>query len=169
MAGEIVEACGELLGTRLPPSPTAAEPLPGGDLGDLPDALAATVTDAARATGDPAVAARLVRAHGTAWRAVWALADPAAGDAALAARLVPDLPYVGAEVVHAVRAEWAATLADVLVRRLPIAYETRDAGRAAARAIAPLVARELGWDDAATRAALAAYDADAARLFAVDP
>ncbi|MDF1506399.1 glycerol-3-phosphate dehydrogenase C-terminal domain-containing protein, partial [Roseisolibacter sp. H3M3-2] len=113
-----------------------------------------------------AVAARLVRAHGSAWEAVWARA---AADPALAARVDPALPYVGAEYVHAVEAELACTLADLLVRRTPLAFETRDAGRAAARVVAPLVAPHLGWDDAAVARALAEYDAEASRLFGVDP
>jgi glycerol-3-phosphate dehydrogenase len=55
------------------------------------------------------------------------------------------------------------------VRRTPVAFETRDAGRAAARAVAPLVARPLGWDEGAVARELAAYDREAERLFAVDP
>ncbi len=64
--------------------------------------------------------------------------------------------------------EQACTLADLLVRRMPIAFETRDAGRAAARVAAPIVAPALGWDDSAVARALDAYDREAARLFAVE-
>ncbi len=86
----------------------------------------------------------------------------------LAAAVAPGLPYTGAEFVYAAEAEQAATLADLLVRRAPVAYATRDAGRAAARVVAPLVAPVLGWDAVAVDAALAAYDAEAARVFGVD-
>ena len=48
-------------------------------------------------------------------------------------RIVRDLPYLLAEVVYAVESEMAMTLADVLVRRLHIAFEVADHGRAAAR------------------------------------
>ena len=107
-----------------------------------------------------------MRAHGTGWRRVWALTGEAP---ALAARIDPALPYVGAEFVHAVRYEQACTLTDLLVRRAPVAYETRDAGRAAARRVAALVAGELGWTPDAIDRALAAHDAESARLFGIDP
>jgi glycerol-3-phosphate dehydrogenase len=142
---------------------------PGAGLADAarPDALTADAARARRATRRWArgSCARTAPHGATCWRSP---IPPRAATRRSGARLVPALPYVRAEVVHAVRHEWAATLADVLVRRLPIAYETRDAGRAAARVAAPLVARELGWDDAAVRRALADYDAEAARLFGID-
>lgn len=179
MAAEIVDACAPLLGASLPPSRTADAPLPGGDLPGDPAtrtdadghaaALDALVAEAARATGDAAVARRLVHAHGTAWRDVAALADPSrGGDAALATPLVDGLPYLGAEVAWAARAEWGTTLADVLMRRLPVAYETRDAGRAAARRAAALLAPTLGWDEHRVARELAAYDGEAARVFGID-
>ncbi|GJG87145.1 glycerol-3-phosphate dehydrogenase [Gemmatimonadetes bacterium T265] len=96
------------------------------------------------------------------------VAELAASDPALAAPVAAGLPHTGAECLHAVEAEQAATLADLLMRRAPVAYGTRDAGRAAARVVAPLVAPALGWDGAAVARALAAYDADAARVFGVD-
>jgi glycerol-3-phosphate dehydrogenase len=161
MAAQVVDSAAALLDGAARRRPrTHARPLPGGAL--APDERAQ-----ARATVDDAdVADRLVRAHGTAWRDVWALAER---DARLAARVDATLPYVGAELVHAATRELACTLADLLVRRTPIAFETRDAGRAAARAAAAIVAPVLGWDDAATARALADYDREAARLFDVDP
>jgi glycerol-3-phosphate dehydrogenase len=59
-------------------------------------------------------------------------------------------------------------VADVLVRRVPIAYERHDAGRALAPQIARLLARVHGWDNATASAAANAYDTDAARLFGID-
>ena len=162
MAAAVVDACAPLLGaTRLPSSGTAGAVLPGGDLADV----AAEVARATSAVGDAPVARRLVHAHGSAWDRVWALA---AAEPVLAARVDPALPYVGAEFVHAARHEHGRALADLLVRRAPLAFETRDAGRAAARRVAALVAPALGWDEAARAGALAAYDAEAARLFGVD-
>ncbi|MBV9880195.1 MAG: glycerol-3-phosphate dehydrogenase, partial [Gemmatirosa sp.] len=161
MARQVVDAAATLLGTRLPPSPTGRVPLPGGDLPSFDDAVA----DATRATGDADVARRLVHAHGSAWRAVWARAER---EPSLARRIVPELPYVGAELLHAADRELACTLADLLVRRVPIAFETRDNGRAAARAAAPIVAPALGWSPEDTARHLDAYDAEAARLFAID-
>ncbi len=115
---------------------------------------------------DPAVVERLALAYGSRWPSVWAFATR---DAALARRIVDDLPYLTAEVAHAIVHELACTLSDILIRRTHIAFETRDHGRATARRIAPMVATLLGWTDTEQAQRLAEYDADVARLFAVDP
>ena len=62
--------------------------------------------------------------------------------------LVPGLPYLRAEAVYAARHEMATTLDDVLSRRTRARLLARDASRAAAGAVARLLAPELGWDDA---------------------
>jgi glycerol-3-phosphate dehydrogenase len=162
MAAEIVDGVERALGLTPRPSPTDEVALPGGDVGALDDDIL-TATDA---TGDAEVAARLVHAHGGRWGEVWALAER---EPELRGRLTPELPYLRAEFAYAVERELACTLADLLMRRTHVAYETRDAGRAAARLAAPLVAARLGWDDAAVARELEAYDADAARVFGVDP
>jgi glycerol-3-phosphate dehydrogenase len=91
-----------------------------------------------------------------------------AREPALAPRVLEPLPYLLAEVAYAVDHELACTLADVLVRRTHLAFETRDNGRAAARRIAPVMQARLGWSEATLAAQLAAYDDDAARLFSID-
>jgi glycerol-3-phosphate dehydrogenase len=161
MAAQIVEAALSLLPDPGPRrgADTDTRPLPGGDLAD--DEMA----QARRTIGDDAIASRLVQAHGTRWREPWAIA---AREPSLASRLVPSLPYIGAELVYAARCELACTLADLLVRRTPIAFETRDAGREVARAAAPIVAPVLGWDAAAVRRAIAEYDRESERLFGID-
>jgi glycerol-3-phosphate dehydrogenase len=78
-------------------------------------------------------------------------------DPSLAAPLVPGLPYVRAEAVHAVRHEMALTLDDVLLRRTRAHLFDRDGALAAAPAIAQLLATELGWDEAETDRQVAAY------------
>jgi glycerol-3-phosphate dehydrogenase len=65
--------------------------------------------------------------------------------------LVPGLPYVRAEAIHAARHEMAGTLDDVLSRRTRSRLLARDASRAAADDVARLIAPELGWDAARTR------------------
>lgn len=137
-------------------------PLPGGDI----ESRHATMHDAQAATGDAAVAERLALAYGSRWRNVWSYAQR---DPALACRIVKDLPYCKAEVTHAVEREMACTLADVLVRRTHIAFETRDHGRGAAKRVAPLMTALLGWSPAQQEAALQAYEADVTRLFTIDP
>jgi glycerol-3-phosphate dehydrogenase len=72
-----------------------------------------------------------------------------------------------AEVVYAVEREMATTLADVLVRRLRIAFEVADHGRAAARVATAVLAGRLRWDNARARTEIARYEAEVERLFGV--
>lgn len=151
-------------GATLPPwdrSVSRTTPLPGGDLAHLD----ATEHDAGHTAHDTAVGERLAHAYGSRWRNVWSYVQR---DHTLGHRISDDLPYLLAEVPHAVEREGAATLADVLVRRTHVAFETRDHGRAAARRIAPLVQDALAWTDAERDAQLARYDAEVARLFTID-
>jgi glycerol-3-phosphate dehydrogenase len=166
MAADVVTAASRMLGdtsaTRLhDPDPSDATPLPGGDLPSVPDA----VREARETVHDVAVAERLVHAYGSRWRSVWSYAQR---DPSLGARLSAQLPYLLAEVVYAAERELACTLSDVLIRRMHVAFETRDHGRAAAARIAPLLQSALGWSDAERAQQLAAYDADVTRLFTID-
>lgn len=136
-------------------------PLPGGDFTSRESLLA----DARTATHDAERGERLMHAYGSQWRRVW---QYAVMDATLAQRIADDLPYMMAEVVHAVHHEMACTLSDVLIRRTHVAFETRDHGRSAARRIAPVMAGLLQWSDARAAQMLEAYDADAARLFTIE-
>jgi glycerol-3-phosphate dehydrogenase len=162
MAADVVDAALDALGRSAPRAATHREPLPGGDV----DGLAVEVSRAAQAGFTPEVAEHLVHAHGSEWPRVAALvhAEPALGD-----EIEPGRPPLLAEVVRAARDEQAATLADVLVRRTWIAFETRDHGRSAARRIAPLLGRALGWSADRTAAEVTRYDAEATRLFGIDP
>ena len=54
--------------------------------------------------------------------------------------LVTGLPYTTTDVSDAADHEFACTIADVLVRRTHLAFETRDHGAA----VAPRVARNFG-------------------------
>jgi glycerol-3-phosphate dehydrogenase len=136
-------------------------PLPGGDIRSFDEALRAAELE----VGDGVIARRLVQAHGSKWREVAALT---ASEPALARRIVRDLPYLLAEVVYAVEAEMALTLADVLVRRLHIAFEVADHGRAAARVATAVLAGRLGWDNARARTEIAKYETEVERLFAIE-
>jgi glycerol-3-phosphate dehydrogenase len=60
---------------------------------------------------------------------------------------IPGLPYLGAELVYAVRAEMACGLEDVLARRTRATLQDARAAAATAPAIAHLLAPELGWSD----------------------
>ena len=160
MAAEVVDAVVRELGRTPGAAPTATIPLPGGER-----PLEEEVREATLATGDAVLGTHLAQAHGARWRRVWRLAE---GDAALARPLVEGLPWLAAELAHAVEHEMAFTLADLLVRRTQVAFETRDQGRAAARTAAGIVADRLGWDAADVAREIAAYEREAQRMFGVD-
>jgi glycerol-3-phosphate dehydrogenase len=162
MAEEVVDLVAERLHRRHARSDTANAPLPGGDIADL----TAEVQAACDACGDDAVAEHLVHSYGSAWRAVWSLGDD---QPALRGRIVPTSNAIRAELLHAVRAEHARTLADVLVRRTHVAFEARDHGAGIAADAAAMIAPYLGWNETATQAATTEYYAEVARLFTVDP
>jgi glycerol-3-phosphate dehydrogenase len=141
--------------------PSESTPLPGGDI----VSREATVSEARATVRDAAVGERLALAYGSRWRNVWSYVQR---DGSLGYRLSDSLPYLLAEVAHAVEREMAASLSDVLVRRTHVAFETRDNGRAAARRIAPLMGTLLRWSEHETTQQLVAYDRDVARLFTID-
>jgi glycerol-3-phosphate dehydrogenase len=65
--------------------------------------------------------------------------------------------------------EFACTVADVLVRRSKVAFETRDHGRSQAPAVAGALAAEFGWDDARIARELTDYEREVTRLFTIEP
>jgi glycerol-3-phosphate dehydrogenase len=72
-----------------------------------------------------------------------------------------DTYYLEAEVVHAVEAEGALGLEDVLARRTHVAIEAGDGGAAVADRAAELIAPVLGWDAPFAREAAARFKRDA--------
>ncbi|MFL5352273.1 FAD-dependent oxidoreductase [Archangium sp.] len=162
MARDTVDAVEKALGIPHRKSPTDALPLPGGDIPSFDAELAAARAEVGRE--DTAV--HLVRAQGSRWRRVWGLTRERPE---LAEPLVPGLPYLRAEAVHGVTHELVLTLSDLLVRRLKVAFETRDLGRAAARVAASDMAPLLGWNSDTVERQLADYSRDVERLFGIDP
>jgi glycerol-3-phosphate dehydrogenase len=67
--------------------------------------------------------------------------------------------YLAAEVVHAVTAEGALHLDDVLTRRTRISIETAHRGVESAPEVAALMAGALGWDDERTAREVEHYTA----------
>ncbi len=123
-------------------------------------ATAETLLPGARAdaTGADGLASKETRAYlegvyGSRARAVIAFA---AAEARLAEPLCPHHRGIAAEVVHAVRAEWAMTLGDVLLRRTALGLgECQALDRI--DAIAELTAGVLGWDGARRESEIDAY------------
>jgi glycerol-3-phosphate dehydrogenase len=71
--------------------------------------------------------------------------------------VVSGLPYLWAEVDHALAEEMTLTLCDLLVRRIPLITVAPDHGLAVAQAAAEHMAPELGWDQEETARQVAAY------------
>jgi glycerol-3-phosphate dehydrogenase len=134
LARETVERAAEVASLRPAPAADEDPPLPGGDFdGDL----AALESALMRETGVSALAAaRLVRLHGSEAREV------ARGGSA---ELVPGV--LSNEIDFAVRREGAATLEDLLYRRLRTSLYSGDAREATVLPAAQRMAALLGWDE----------------------
>jgi glycerol-3-phosphate dehydrogenase len=145
MAADTVDEVQRRLGGKPTRCPTKHLPLLGGE-GFTPGP----------ATNEPSLHEHLAGRYGTEAALVLELvrADPTLGEP-----LVPGLPYVRAEAVHAVRREMARTVDDVLARRTRARLLARDASAAAAGDVAALVAPQLGWDRAEIERQVASYRA----------
>ena len=134
VAGRVIDRVMQMLGRSYEKSPTLAEPLPGargrpqtgGPMSELPPEL------------HPALIAR----YGTRAEMV---ARIAAERAELAHCLAPGAPAIAAEVIHAVRNEFARSLADFIARRTGMAWRVPAAVLTSAPEVARLMAQELGW------------------------
>jgi glycerol-3-phosphate dehydrogenase len=141
MAEDAVDAAAEGL-PGVPPSRTALLPLVGAhrweDVRDRAAELAA-------GAGLPEeTVARLLRRHGD---RIGDVLDLARSDPALARPLTGAPGYLAAEVVHAVTAEGALHLDDVLTRRTRVSIETAHRGVESAPEVAALMGAVLGWDE----------------------
>ena len=143
MAQDTVNAVQEFLGGPATPSQTLDHPLVG-SAGYFADYWQSVV----KKWGVSEAAARhLAQKFGTRAQQVMQLTEQ---NADLMMPLVDGLAPLRAEVVYAARNEMAASIEDVLARRIGLQfYSWRDAIKAAPAA-AQLLAREFGWTDAAT-------------------
>ncbi len=78
-------------------------------------------------------------------------------DPRLLERIDPELPYIWAEVDHAVDVDLARTVDDVIMRRIPLGLRARGQGLAVAPRVAARLATRLGWDPAEQARQVAAY------------
>ena len=88
-------------------------------------------------------------------------------DESLSTPLVEGLPYTGAHLVYGVKAEMAQTLSDLLIRRIHLAFETRDHGSSVALRAARIVAPLLSWNEETTSARVREYEREIERMFAI--
>jgi glycerol-3-phosphate dehydrogenase len=134
VAEKFVDRLCAALGAFPPPSRSASEVLPGGDVGCFDEYLQAEI---ARHPELPAAdVERLVRTHGSRHGDVLAAIEPAESREPFA--------VVRAEARHAVREEMAMKLADVVFRRTQIGAAAHP-GPAVLDAIADVMTKELAW------------------------
>jgi len=86
-----------------------------------------------------------------------AVLDLIAENPSLAERLIEDLPYLKAEVIHACRQEMAMTPYDILARRTSITLEDRDRGLGVVQEVAAMMAPELHWTPGQTQELVDTY------------
>ncbi len=155
LAEDAIDDVFERLGRTSPRCVTRELPLPG-VRGDLDEARGALL-----AAGIPErTAERLVGRYGGRCLDVVAEAD---GDPELLEVVHKPTGAIGAELVHAMRHEFAVTLCDVLARRVLLAFEPGH-GLECVERCAAIVGDRFGWDDARRAAEIAEYVAWLERL-----
>ena len=135
IASRVVDHVMKILGRSYERSPTLAEPLPGARGGPQTSGLMSELP--------PELHQALIARYGS--RAEF-VARIAAERVELAQPLALDSPAIRAEVIHAVRNEFARTLADFIARRTAMTWRAPAAVLASALQVARLMAQELGWD-----------------------
>lgn len=83
----------------------------------------------------------------------------ALGDRSLLERMDAELPYLWAEVDHAVDVDLARTVEDVLARRIPLGLRARDQGLGVAPRVADRMGKKLGWSKAEHERHIRDYEA----------
>jgi glycerol-3-phosphate dehydrogenase len=138
----------------VPPSRTKLLPLVGAHRWEEYRDRAAELAEGAGLSEEEAE--RLLRRHGD---RIGDVLDLVRADPALARPLTGAPGYLAAEVVHAVTAEGALHLDDVLTRRTRVSIETQHRGVESAPQVADLMGTVLGWDDERRRREVEHYDA----------
>lgn len=111
-------------------------------------------------TGKSEVERHLRSRHGNDAVELLAMID---NDPSMGEPLVPGLPYLRCEAIHAVTHEMAMTLDDVLTRRTRARLAHRRATLSVAAEVASLIAPHLGWDEETKAANLAQFRDECAR------
>jgi len=132
LAEEMVDTVFVRLGRSRVACRTASEPLPGGRTSGQPDSAAGPTQR------------RLSAIYG--WRAA-DVVSIAEADPSLAVVVDDETGAIAAEIVLAVRDEWARTFEDILVRRTLIGRNSR-LGLNALDSVAEIAAGKLGWSAA---------------------
>ncbi|MGQ9654570.1 MAG: FAD-dependent oxidoreductase [Thermodesulfobacteriota bacterium] len=139
LARKLVDHIFQFLGDEPPTCKTDTTPLWGGNIGIYASFLQ-RAWDAEGGRVPRHVLENLVRNYGSRYGDILELARQEPG---LGRTLHPELPEIGAQVVHAVRDEMAFHLTDVILRRTGIGTRG-DPGEPCLRRVCDLMARELG-------------------------
>lgn len=105
---------------------------------------------------DEDICRHLLLNYGTQWPDLVAIIRE---NAETAARLAPNYPFIGAEVVYTARHEMCCTLRDFFARRIRLEIMDWQATQAATEMAGNWLGQELGWDGKATQAHVADYKA----------
>ena len=142
LAQQIVDLVTAKLGAPLTPCRTEMTPTYGGYVGPFADFMGRSLVK--YSVYPEPVVEHLARNYGSHMDDVLDLVeeDPKLGD-----RLCTRCPDIAAQVVHAMRAEMASTLDDVLFRRTGLGTLGSPGGEAVNH-VADIMAAELGWDEA---------------------
>jgi len=154
MAQDTVDVLSRRDGASSPPHPTLRLPLQG-SVG-WSNAQSDLTRRGTALDLDSLVIEHLGASYGT---LADAILDMVEQNATLGTRLIADLPYIRAEVIHACRQEMAMTPLDMLARRMSITLEDRHQGLEIVADVAALMADELGWSAEQQSAMLAAFRA----------
>ena len=149
LAEDAVDDVFKRLGRKSPPCTTGKLPSPGAVF----DAAALRAYLSALGLGEKSIA-RLMSLYGGRARDVVAEAK---ADPALVGVIHPETGAIGAELTFAMRHEFAASLADVMARRLLLAFEPGH-GLESIGLIADLLARTFNWDSARRAAEIRGYE-----------
>jgi len=161
LAQDAVDDAYKRLGRTAPPVPTRQRKFIGAQFADL-DSLSAALT--ARTGLSPDQVKRLVDLYGSRSFAVWQVAEQQPE----LKKVVDPSGVLAAELIYAVDVDLARTLTDVLARRVMIAFEPNH-GLDSIDTLAGVLAKRLGWDDAATAAQIAEYREWLDKLAVPDP
>ena len=168
MAREVVDGLAKRFrgeGLHVGRCPTGSVLLPGGHGVERKDGQLRSIgasgealdREAAEELGED-VANHLRRTYGGRWPQ---LLERARRDERLGLRINSDLPYIWAEVDHAVECELACTIVDVVRRRTQLILRSRDLGASVVGDVGARMAHLLGWTAEELDRQLDDYDREA--------
>jgi glycerol-3-phosphate dehydrogenase len=146
MAARVIDRVMKELGRPSERSPTAAKPLPGAR--HYPETKPLT------SELPPEVQQLLAERYGSRAEIVASIATE---QPELAQPLTYGAPAIAAEVIHAVRNEFARTVGDFLIRRTAMNWRAPAFLEKCAPAVARILAKEMGWDAARERHELESF------------